>query len=70
MNRGKIMIVDDDSEIRRALRIALVAHGYEVAEARSGEEALATIQEAGPELVLLDLKLPGIGWTYRSSSFR
>ena len=65
MNSGKIFVVDDDLEICRSLRAALVVYGYEVTDARSGEEALDKFQM--PDLVLLDLKLPGMGGleTYR-----
>jgi len=61
VSHERILVVDDDSEIRRALRIALVAHGYEADEARSGEEALEKFHEPLPELLLLDLQLPGMG---------
>jgi two-component system KDP operon response regulator KdpE len=69
----KILIVDDDAQILRALRINLVARGYEVAIARSGPEALDVAAKTRPELVVLDLGLPGFsgiqvieglrGWT-------
>jgi two-component system KDP operon response regulator KdpE len=61
VSHERILVVDDDSGIRRALRIALVAHGYEADEARSGEEALEKFHEPLPELLLLDLQLPGMG---------
>src|SRR6266850_1429224 len=61
VSRGRVLIVDDEPEIRRVLRMALVSHGYEITEARSGEEALETFREPVPEIVLLDLKLPGMG---------
>ncbi len=58
MNR--ILVVDDDSQIQRALSINLRAHGYEVEGANSGEEALTKAAAKRPDLVLLDLGLPGI----------
>jgi two-component system KDP operon response regulator KdpE len=61
VSRGRVLIVDDEPEIRRVLRMALVSHGYEITEARSGEEALGKFREPVPEIVLLDLKLPGMG---------
>ena len=69
----RILIVDDDTQIRRALDINLRAHGYEVALAATGEEALTEAAASVPDLVLLDLGLPGLdgvdvirglrGWT-------
>jgi two-component system KDP operon response regulator KdpE len=69
----RILIVDDEIQIRRALDINLRAHGYEVVLAASGEEALTEAAATVPDLVLLDLGLPGVdgvdvirglrGWT-------
>jgi len=56
----KILVVDDEIEIMRALQRSLSAHGYEVFTAGSGEEALEEITRHRPDLVLLDLGLPGI----------
>jgi two-component system, OmpR family, KDP operon response regulator KdpE len=57
-----ILLVDDDPQVRRALRTTLVSAGYTVVEARTGEEALEEIQaEGGISMILLDLKMPGIG---------
>jgi two-component system, OmpR family, KDP operon response regulator KdpE len=59
---GKVLLVDDDAQVRRALRTTLTSAGYIVVEARTGEEALEEIHaEGGVEMVLLDLKMPGIG---------
>ncbi len=60
MSAGKILVVDDDPQIRRVMKATLVGHGYEVIEARSGEEALETFPGEMPKLVLLDMNLPGI----------
>src|ERR1700733_9481253 len=61
-NPAKILLVDDDAQVRRALRTTLASAGYTVVEARTGEEALEEIQvEGGVSIVLLDLKMPGIG---------
>ncbi|MGP8248068.1 MAG: response regulator transcription factor [Bryobacteraceae bacterium] len=57
----RILIVDDEPQARRALRIALVAQGYIVNDARNGEEALEKLREEPPDVVLLDLKMPGMG---------
>lgn len=57
---ARILVVDDEIEIVRALQRSLTAHGYEVYTARSGEEALEEITRHRPDLMLLDLGLPGI----------
>jgi two-component system KDP operon response regulator KdpE len=61
MSAGKILVVDDDPQIRRAMRVRLVGVGYEIAEARSGEQAVEAFREFLPDLVLLDLNMPGMG---------
>jgi len=62
MSTAKILLVDDDPQVRRALRTTLTSAGYIVVEARSGEEALEEVQAEGAvDMVLLDLKMPGIG---------
>lgn len=55
---ARILVVDDEVEIMRALQRSLVAHGYEVATVGSGEEALEEIAHYRPDLMLLDLGLP------------
>ncbi len=57
---GRILVVDDEVEIRRALRTGLSDHGFEVEAAASGEEALAAAAARRPDVVLLDLGLPGL----------
>lgn len=69
----RILVVDDDAQILKALRINLAARGYDVFLARSGPEALDIAARVRPELVVLDLGLPGFsgirvieglrGWT-------
>ncbi len=56
----KILIVDDSENIREILRELLVHHGYEVLEARDGEEALKRAFDETPDLILLDIIMPGI----------
>ena len=56
----RILVVDDDETIRRTLRINLRARGYDVEEVATGRDALSTIQDAPPDLVLLDLGLPDL----------
>lgn len=55
---AKILIVDDETQIRRMLRIALKSEGYDVAEAEDGESGLVAIARQQPDLVVLDLGLP------------
>jgi two-component system KDP operon response regulator KdpE len=57
---ARILVVDDEREILRALQRNLSAHGYEVFTAESGEQALSEIASHRPDLVVLDLGLPGI----------
>jgi len=61
MTAGRILVVDDEPQIRRVLRATLTSRGYEVVDARSGEEALAALRESRFNLVLLDINMPGIG---------
>jgi two-component system KDP operon response regulator KdpE len=58
---GRILIVDDEPQIRRVLRTSLTGHGYEVHDAKTGEEALLTLREQRFDLVLLDVNMPGMG---------
>ena len=57
---ASILVVDDEREIVRALRRSLSAHGYTVFTASSGEEALQVVAQHRPDLLLLDLLLPGM----------
>ncbi len=61
MSNARVLVVDDDPQIRRVMRMTLVAHGYVVSDARSGEEALETLRGAMQDLVLLDINMPGMG---------
>ncbi len=61
MSAGRILVVDDDPQIRRVMRATLVGHAYEVIEARTGEEALEILPREMPNLVLLDMNMPGMG---------
>ena len=61
MSAGRILVVDDDPQIRRVMRVTLTAQGYEVDDARSGEEALEKLRERQCDLVLLDMNMPGMG---------
>jgi len=61
MNTGRILVIDDDPQIRRAMRTSLTARGYEVGDARTGEEGLDKLRSETYDLVLLDMNMPGIG---------
>jgi len=54
------MVVDDDPQIRRVLRTAFVAQGYEAVDARNGEEALEMLRDEKVDLVILDVNMPGM----------
>src|SRR5512144_290251 len=58
MNR--LLFIEDDDQIRLALRLALEDEGYVVDEARDGRSGLAAFDRSEPELVLVDLRLPDI----------
>jgi two-component system KDP operon response regulator KdpE len=60
MSAGKILVVDDDPQIRRVMRATLSGQHYEVIEARNGDEALERFREELPDLVLLDMNMPGM----------
>lgn len=61
MSAGRILVVDDDPQIRRIMRMTLPGAGYEVEDAKTGEEALEKAREFRPDLVLLDINMPGMG---------
>jgi CheY-like chemotaxis protein/nitrogen-specific signal transduction histidine kinase len=61
--KKNVLIVDDEESFRDVLKCALSEEGYQLSEAVSGKEAIAKLQTATPDLLLLDLKLPDIdGW--------
>jgi CheY-like chemotaxis protein len=58
-----VLVVDDDSSIRRLLVLTLLRQGYQTLEACNGREALATMRAATPDLVIMDLVMPQVsGW--------
>jgi two-component system, OmpR family, KDP operon response regulator KdpE len=61
MSAGRIIIVDDDPQIRRVMRVTLTGQGYEVDDAKNGEAALEKLRDQRFDLVLLDMNMPGIG---------
>lgn len=56
----KVLIIDDENAIRRFLRTSLTAHGYLVHEATNGEDGLIQAASVQPDLIILDLGLPGL----------
>ncbi len=63
MSLGKILVVDDDKNICELLRLYLEKEGYTVVLSHDGEEALAKFNALNPDMILLDIMLPGLdGW--------
>jgi CheY-like chemotaxis protein len=60
MSKAKILVVEDEEEILELITYNLSREGYDVHAVRSGEEALKLIQSKTPDLMLLDLMLPGV----------
>ena len=58
-----VLVVDDDAHLLRTLRIHLTAHGYTVATADTGRDAITTAAADHPDLIVLDLGLPDIDGT-------
>src|SRR5450755_1697933 len=61
MIRGRILVVDDEPQIRRVMRTALTKQNYSVTDARSGEEALGMVRQDRFDLIILDRNMPGMG---------
>jgi two-component system KDP operon response regulator KdpE len=57
-NKIRILIIDDEPQMRRMLRVALAAHGYEIREAANGQEGIEKAADFMADIVLLDLTLP------------
>lgn len=60
MSGERVLVVDDEPQIRRALRTALLGHGYEVEIAEDGEAALTRLATRPPDVMVLDLVMPGV----------
>jgi len=58
--KSKLLIVDDEPALRKALRTSLSASGFDVSEARNGDEALAILARTAVDIVLLDINMPGM----------
>jgi two-component system KDP operon response regulator KdpE len=61
MTNARILVVDDEPQIRRVMRVTLTEKGYAITDARSGEEALEKLRAERQDLVLLDMNMPGMG---------
>jgi two-component system KDP operon response regulator KdpE len=61
MLEGRVLVVDDDPQILRAVRTSLQSHSYEVLTAGNGETALDLLPDSDVDMIVLDLGLPGIG---------
>jgi len=59
--KHKILVVDDDPNVRRLIKLRLARAGYDVVTASTGEEGIEKVRKAGPDLVLMDVMMPGIG---------
>jgi two-component system alkaline phosphatase synthesis response regulator PhoP len=57
---AKVLLVDDEDSLRKVMRDLLERDGYDVAEARDGAQALDQIDRVGPDIIVLDLNLPGL----------
>ncbi len=60
MSAGRILVVDDDPQIRRVMRVTLTGQSYEVDDAKDGDAALGKLREHRFDLVLLDMNMPGM----------
>jgi two-component system, OmpR family, KDP operon response regulator KdpE len=70
MNHAVILVVDDEPQIRRVLRATLSADGYDVIEASNGQEAIETVIRDRPDLILLDVNMPGMSGLEACSKIR
>lgn len=60
MNQKRLLVVDDEPNLLRAVAASLRAEGYEVATARNGREALVRVAESLPDLIVSDIRMPGM----------
>src|SRR5215510_8155713 len=60
MPKSRILVIDDEGAIRDSLRMTLEYEGYEFLAAATGQEGLAFAEREAPDLILLDIKMPGM----------
>ncbi len=60
MSNKRILVIDDEDTIRRLLEATLVPEGFDVVLAHDGTEGLEKVKESSPDLILLDIKMPGL----------
>jgi CheY-like chemotaxis protein len=60
MKKNKVLVIEDNEENIYLVTFLLEKHGYSVVQAREGEEGIKKAGESGPDLILLDIQLPGI----------
>jgi two-component system KDP operon response regulator KdpE len=70
MKTAKILVVDDDPQLRRVMKAALTKQGYIIGDARSGEAALEKLRDERYDLVILDRNMPGMGGIEAGRSIR
>jgi two-component system KDP operon response regulator KdpE len=70
MKTAKILVVDDDPQLRRVMKAALTKQGYIIGDARSGEAALEKLRDERYDLVILDRNMPGMGGVEACRSIR
>ncbi|MFN2371398.1 MAG: response regulator transcription factor [Candidatus Krumholzibacteriia bacterium] len=69
--KPRILVVEDDPDLRKILRLQLMANGFEVVETENGQEGFAALQQQRPDCVILDLMMPvldGFGFLKRARS--
>ena len=60
MSGNNVMVVEDNEKNRKLMRVILKAKGYNVVEAATGEEAIGILKNQKPDIILMDIQLPGI----------
>jgi two-component system KDP operon response regulator KdpE len=70
MNNASILVVDDEPQIRRVLLATLSTNGYDVIEAKNGTEAITAVLREYPDLILLDVNMPGMSGFETCSKIR
>ncbi|MDO8141301.1 MAG: response regulator, partial [Candidatus Brocadiales bacterium] len=60
MSDKNVMVVEDNEKNRKLMRVVLKAKGYNISEAATGEEALNLLKNQKPDIILMDIQLPGV----------